>query len=71
VALDASNLAGLRAVMPGDATAELSLLLDHVAGREGEGVADPYYGDAAGFDVTWADVSAGAEALCRKLRVGG
>lgn len=71
VALDSSNLQGLRLLIPADATAQLSLLLDHVAGRQGEGVADPYYGDAAGFAVTWADVSAGAEALCRKLQVSG
>lgn len=67
VALDASNLTDLKALRPAGATAELSLLLDHVPGRAGQAVADPYHGDPAGFDVTWADVSAGAEALARKL----
>jgi protein-tyrosine phosphatase len=67
VALDESNLANLRALAPADATARLSLLLDHVPGRAGEPVADPYYGDAAGFDATWADVSAGAKALADRL----
>jgi protein-tyrosine phosphatase len=67
VALDAQNLADLTAIAPADATARLSLLLDHVAGREGEPVADPYYGDAAGFDATWADVSEGAKALAIAL----
>ncbi|MGB0218658.1 MAG: low molecular weight protein-tyrosine-phosphatase [Sinimarinibacterium flocculans] len=68
VAMDGDNLRLLRRLRPADARAELSLLLDHVAGRAGESVADPYYGDAEGFDLTWADVSAGAAALVHKLR---
>jgi protein-tyrosine phosphatase len=71
VALDPENLADLRALRPADATAELSLLLDHVPGREGEAVADPYYGDDAHFDVTWRDVTEGARALTRKLAAQG
>ena len=63
IALDHDNLANLRQLAPPDATAELSLLLDHVPGREGQAVADPWFGDEAGFDATWADVSAGARAL--------
>ncbi len=66
-ALDAENLAVLQATMPPDATASLSLLLDHVEGREGEAVADPYYGGEDGFNVTWADVTVAAEALARRL----
>jgi protein-tyrosine phosphatase len=66
VALDRKNLAVLKAMRPADATAKLSLLLDHVEGREGQAVADPYYGEEDGFDVTWADVTEGAKALaCR------
>ena len=67
LALDLRNLADLKALRPAGAPAELGLLLDQVAGREGQAVADPYYGDEAGFDVTWADVSAAAEALVRRL----
>ena len=67
VALDANNFADLRALRPADALAELSLLLDHVPGREGEAVADPYYGDDGGFDVTWNDVLVGARALVERL----
>ena len=67
VALDRDNLADLRRLAPADATADLSLLLDHVAGREGRPVADPYYGDDDGFDVTWSDVTAGARGLALKL----
>lgn len=67
VALDADNLRDLRRLAPSDATAQLSLLLDHAPGREGQAVADPYYGDEAGFDVTWADVTLAAAGLARGL----
>lgn len=67
VALDAQNLADLRAMEPADAKARLSLLLDHVEGRAGEAVADPYYGHTDHFDVTWRDVAEGARGLARKL----
>ena len=63
VALDRSNLKDLRAIQPEGATARLSLLLDHVPGREGQSVADPWYGDDADFDVTWIEAAAGAEGL--------
>lgn len=67
VALDEQNLADLIAMRPADGTADLTLLLDHVEGREGEAVADPYYGEEAGFHVTWGDVTTGAEALARRI----
>ena len=72
IALDEKNLADLAAMRPADATASLSLLLDHVPGREGEAVADPYYGEEAGFAATWADVVTGAVRLAEKIaqRVG-
>lgn len=67
IALDAQNLADLRAMQPVDGTAELSLLLDHVDGRQGEPVADPYYGEAMHFDQAWRDVTQGAKALVRRI----
>ena len=67
VALDASNLRDLQALKPAQATVKLSLLLDHAPGRRGEAVADPYYGDEAGFEQTWVDVQAGAQGLCQHL----
>jgi len=70
VALDANNLRDLERMRPADGTAELSLLLDHVEGRKGEAVADPYYGEDSHFDAAWADVAAGAEALARKIGAG-
>ncbi|MBO1021375.1 low molecular weight phosphotyrosine protein phosphatase [Methylobacterium sp. SD274] len=67
VALDGDNLAVLRRLRPKEGAA-LSLLLDHVPGRRGEAVADPYYGADAGFDATWADVTLGARHLVRALK---
>ena len=63
VALDRENLAHLRSLRPEGARARLSLLLDHVPGREGQAVADPYPGGAAHFETTWRDVTEGARAL--------
>ena len=67
VALDRDNLAALEALRPRDGTAELLLLLDAVEGRRGEAVADPYFGDEAGFDATWADAVAGAKGLADRI----
>ena len=67
VALDDENLADLRAIRPEGSRASLSLLLDHVPGREGETVADPYYGEDSHFDITWRDVTEAARALADKL----
>ncbi|WP_157216243.1 low molecular weight protein-tyrosine-phosphatase [Flavisphingomonas formosensis] len=67
VALDSDNLAGLRRIATAGSRAALSLLLDHVPGRAGQPVADPYYGDADGFETTWADVTAGVRGLAAEL----
>jgi protein-tyrosine phosphatase len=67
VALDARNLADLRALQPPGSKAKLSLLLDHVEGRSGEAVADPYYGDEEHFDLAWSDLSIGARELAGKV----
>ncbi|MGE4409666.1 MAG: low molecular weight protein-tyrosine-phosphatase [Sphingobium sp.] len=66
-ALDGQNLRDLRHIAPAGHGAHLALLLDMVAGRAGEGVKDPYYGDPEGFAETWADVSAAARALIERL----
>jgi protein-tyrosine phosphatase len=67
VALDHEILTALRRMKPSDGTAEISLLLDHVEGREGEEVADPYYGSQMHFEAAWAEVAAGAKAMALKL----
>jgi len=71
LALDGSNLSDLRRLVPARATARLSLLLDVVPGRAGEGVADPYNGDDSHFEQTWHDVTLAAQSLVEKLRAGG
>ncbi len=67
IALDRSNLRDLREIAPPDATATLSLLLDHVPGREGQSVADPYYGDDEDFDITWGEVSGAASGILARV----
>lgn len=66
-ALDAENLKNLRRLRPSDGTAQLRLLMDLVPGREGGGVTDPYFGEDAGFDVTWDDVTRAARAIVERL----
>lgn len=67
-ALDADNLAGLRAIAPRDATAKVDLLLNLVPGRAGQGVKDPYYGADDGFETTWDDVTTASRALVATLK---
>ena len=67
VALDRQNLRDLKRLQPPGSKARLSLLLDHVDGREGEAVADPYYGGDEDFDTAWADAVEGARALAAKV----
>ena len=69
LALDRRNLAALRAIAPPDGAATLALLMDGVPGREGEDVHDPYYGDESGFEATWEDVTAAAEAIVKSARM--
>jgi protein-tyrosine phosphatase len=66
-ALDHDNLATIRRQEPADAGAAVSLLLDAVAGREGQSVADPYFGSDEGFETTWNEVDAAARALVLQL----
>jgi len=67
IALDRSDLRDLREITPSDATAHLSLLLDHVPGREGQSVADPYYGDDEDFDITWGEVTAAVDGILERV----
>lgn len=67
VALDLSNLSDLQAMRPATAVGSLSLLLDHLEGREGEPVVDPYYGTDAAFDTAWAEISAATRALAASI----
>jgi len=66
-ALDHQNLADIEARTPAGATAQISLLLDWVPGREGMAVNDPYFGGEDHFAESWADVSAAAAALVKRF----
>ncbi|TMM49735.1 low molecular weight protein-tyrosine-phosphatase [Qipengyuania marisflavi] len=68
VGMDHANMANIERIRPADSAANVVMLLDLVAGREGQEVADPWYGEQDGFAVTWSDVSAGAAALIERLR---
>lgn len=67
IALDNQNLSDLNAMKPASAAAKISLLFDHVAGRAGEDVADPYYGKESDFEQTWAEVTEAARNLRKFL----
>lgn len=67
LAMDSQNLADLRAMAPAGSSAEVALLLDHVPGREGASIADPYYGGEEHFEATWDDAIAAARALVGKF----
>jgi len=71
VALDTANLAGIKARAPRNARARVLLLMDAVEGREGEPVADPYYGDEAGFAATWQQIEMAVDALVQKFATEG
>lgn len=66
--MDGSNMRDIARIDPGDGKARAKRLLDLVPGREGDDLVDPWYGEAEGFRATWADVTAGAQALVRLLR---
>lgn len=66
LALDRENLKGLQQIAPGSTTAQLALVMDMVPGREGRGIADPYFDDD-GFAQTWRDVSMAATALVARF----
>ena len=68
LAMDHQNLRNLEAIRPADATAQVSLLMDLVKGREGAAIADPYYDGEERFEDTWADVEMAARALVARLR---
>ncbi|WP_164115697.1 low molecular weight protein-tyrosine-phosphatase [Sphingorhabdus sp. Alg239-R122] len=68
IALDRNNLSDLQSLKPRESGTVLSLLLDHLPGREGQDVADPYYGDDTDFMRAWQDVSAASAQFCRSLR---
>lgn len=70
-AMDAANMAGIKARAPKHAPAKIAMLLDVLPGFVGESVADPYYGDDGGFEVCWREVSTAADAIVARLQKEG
>lgn len=68
VAMDLQNFRDLQAIRPVDGQAELLLMLDHLPGREGQGVIDPYYGGEDGFETVWQDIVGAAEGLITRIK---
>lgn len=66
-AMDHDNLDDLNALAPLTSKAQISLLLDHVPGREGEAVGDPYYGGVEGFAESWELVTEAARKITANL----
>ena len=69
LAMDHDNLAGLHAIAPPGHAADVRLALDLVEGRQGQAVADPYYGDARVFEATLRDAQAIARGVLRHFGV--
>lgn len=67
VVMDRSNLQNIQTLAPPRFRARLSMLLDHMPGREGDAVADPYYGDVEDFEACWREVEAATHALAARL----
>lgn len=70
-ALDKANMAGIEARAPRHHCARLALLLDALPDRTGEAVADPYYGDDAGFETCWLEIAEAAKAIAARLARDG
>jgi protein-tyrosine phosphatase len=66
VAMDRSNLARLKALMPSGATASLHLFSELAFGTE-EDVPDPYYGELADFEDVYTMLFSGCSAVVAKF----
>ena len=65
IGMDKYNIRNMQRMCGGDTDEKISLLLDHVSGREGTSVADPWYtGD---FEATWRDCLDGCTALLSSI----
>ncbi|HEX7782299.1 MAG TPA: low molecular weight protein-tyrosine-phosphatase [Sphingobium sp.] len=67
VAMDVENFRDLEQLRPRGGKAQLLLMLDHLAGREGEGVTDPYYGGDEGFATVWRDIIGACDGLLDRI----
>lgn len=70
VGMDGANITAINAAAPPGHRAAVSRLLDHVPGRQGENIADPWAGRAAEFERCWDDVLTGVTHLAQTLLRG-
>lgn len=64
--MDHANVNNLTRMAAHDGTAQIDLFLNYATGQRRD-VADPYFGDASGFDMAYRDIKAGAELLAATL----
>lgn len=64
--MDHANVNHLTRMAAHDGTAEIDLFLARATGERRD-VADPYFGEATGFQTAYDDIKAGAEALAAGL----
>ncbi|ALA24859.1 phosphotyrosine protein phosphatase [Piscirickettsia salmonis] len=67
ICMDKNNIDYLSRSAPAHAQHKLSLLLDHVDGASHQDISDPYYGGERGFDLVFAEINLGVDALLKKL----
>ena len=67
IAMDTANHAGIIGRAPRKARGKVSMLMDAVPRREGEAVADPYYGDESDFEAAWDDIAMATGLLVERL----
>jgi protein-tyrosine phosphatase len=63
LAMDRSNLAGIKQLATDHSRASVSLMLEHGSGRSGKDVPDPYYGGPQGFDLVYDMILEACEGL--------
>lgn len=69
VAMDNYNLLELREILPASEHHKISLLLDHVPGREGHDVPDPYKRSKAAYAQALSLIEEGTEGLLNHIRL--
>lgn len=62
---DKSNIRYLETLIGPDVDNKVSLMLDHVPGREGQSIADPWY--SGDFKTTYSDIDETVDALLEKF----
>jgi len=63
LAMDRSNLSGIKQLETARSSASVSLMLEHGSGRSGLDVPDPYYGGPQGFDLVYDMILESCEGL--------